>query len=191
MDSANANMNTRMDEADDINLDEWEQIPSPTTRQYDNDVIALRETYLQHTLSLFPPTLHNQDTPVLSPQQQQQPNSPSSSSSTSSSSSDEDNIGGRLNLLFSNLGSGIVRIVTKLPNSAVYVGGSWSFAAMTGLVATVLLTVLYARVRRWRRRLRSLDQSNRRLILILTEKDQVALLNSYSVSLKRGCVNNC
>ncbi|KAL5759446.1 hypothetical protein ACOSQ2_018284 [Xanthoceras sorbifolium] len=166
-----------------LNLNEWEHIQSPslntllpTTPRREWDMVSIRESYLQDSLSLFPPS-HHQDLQVSS--HDEQPNSPSSPPSLSSSSSSSDvsssdlraRVGRQLSLRFKILGSGIVRVAAKVRYCAVCVGGFWSFAAMTGLVATVLLSLLYARLRRWRARVLQ-EENNNRLIFLIKEKDQ-------------------
>ncbi|TXG56560.1 hypothetical protein EZV62_017873 [Acer yangbiense] len=161
---------------EELNLNEWEQIQSPSpspslniiqaTPPRELDMVAIRDSYLQDSLSL---------------QVSSQPNSPPSSSSSSSSSSDVSSsnlrdrvavneVGRQLSLRLKILRSGIVRIAAKIRYcAAVYVGGFWSFAAMTGLVATVLLSLLYTRLRR---KVRQVENNNNSLILLIKEKDQ-------------------
>ncbi|KAI9169622.1 hypothetical protein LWI28_015161 [Acer negundo] len=159
---------------EELSFNEWEQIQSPSpslniipaTPPRELDMVAIRDSYLQDSLSL---------------QVSSQPNSPPSSSSSSSSSSDVSSsnlrdrvavneVGRQLSLRLKILGSGIVRIAAKVRYcAAVYVGGFWSFAAMTGFVATVLLSLLYTRLRR---RVRQVENNNNSLILLIKEKDQ-------------------
>ncbi|KAK4841315.1 hypothetical protein QYF36_002618 [Acer negundo] len=158
---------------EELSFNEWEQIQSPSpslniipaTPPRELDMVAIRDSYLQDSLSL---------------QVSSQPNSPpSSSSSTSSSDVSSSNlrdrvavneVGRQLSLRLKILGSGIVRIAAKVRYcAAVYVGGFWSFAAMTGFVATVLLSLLYTRLRR---RVRQVENNNNSLILLIKEKDQ-------------------
>ncbi|KAK1552950.1 hypothetical protein Q3G72_026250 [Acer saccharum] len=162
---------------EELNLNEWEQIQSPSpspslniipaTPPRELDMVAIRDSYLQDSLSL---------------QVSSQPNSPPSSSPSSSSSSSDvsssnlrdrvavNEVGRQLSLRLKILRSGIVRIAAKIRYcAAVYVGGFWSFAAMTGLVATVLLSLLYTRLRR---KVRQVENNNNGLIFLIKEKDQ-------------------
>ncbi|KAK3222964.1 hypothetical protein Dsin_009989 [Dipteronia sinensis] len=157
---------------EELNLNEWEQIQSPSpspslnviipaTPPSELDMVAIRDSYLQDSLSL---------------QVSSQPNSPPSSSSSSSDVSSSNlrdrlavtEVGRQLSLRFKILRSGIVRIAAKVRYCAVYVGIFWSFAAMSGLVATVLC----AQLRKWRRRVRQVENNNNCLILLIKEKDQ-------------------
>ncbi|KAK2636144.1 hypothetical protein Ddye_030936 [Dipteronia dyeriana] len=165
---------SQITDQEELNLNEWEQIQSPSpslniipaTPPRELDMVAIRDSYLQEL------------------QVSSQPNSPQSPPSLSSSSSSTsevsslnlrdgvvvNEVGRQLSLRFKILRSGIVRIAAKVRYcAAVYVGGFWSFAAMTGLVATVLLSLLYTELRRG---VRQVENNNNRLILLIKEKDQ-------------------
>ncbi|KAJ0037247.1 hypothetical protein Pint_23578 [Pistacia integerrima] len=168
-----------------VSLNEWEQIqlpslsnntpPLPTTPSSEWDMVAIRDNYLQDSLSFFPPNQH-EGLPV-PPQVEEEPNSPSGSSpsSTVSSSSAElrprnvNDIWRVLSLRSTVLCSGIVRIAAKVRYRAVNLVGFRSFLSVTGVIAAVLLSLLYARMRRWRSRV---QEENNRLILLVKEKDQ-------------------
>ncbi|KAJ0094572.1 hypothetical protein Patl1_16782 [Pistacia atlantica] len=137
-----------------VSLNEWEQIqlpslsnntpPLPTTPSNEWDVVAIRDNYLQDSLSFFPPNQHK-GLPV-PPQVEEEPNSAI-----------------RLITIIN------FRIAAKVRYRAVNLVGFRSFLSVTGVITAVLLSLLYARMRRWRSRV---QEENNRLILLVKEKDQ-------------------
>lgn len=170
-----------------VNLNEWEQIqppslskntpPLPSIPPSEWDMVAIRDNYLQDSLSFFPPNQH-EGLPV-SPQDEEEPNlplgpSPSSSAVSSSSaelkSGDVNDVGRVLSVRSTILYSGIVRIAAKVRYYTANLVGFRSFLSVTGVVVAVVLSLLYARMRRWRTRV---QEENNRLILLIKDKDQV------------------
>lgn len=163
-----------------LNWNEWEEIQSPSQNTLPTiparewDMIAIRDNYLQDSLSFFPPSQHEG---LATRSEDEKPNSLSSSASSFSSSSSLSNglatdksSGSDLRPRFTILGSGMVRFAAKVRYFAVYIGRFWSFATVTGVLAAILVSLMYAKVRGWRRRV---QEENNRLILLIKEKDQV------------------
>uniref|UniRef100_A0A5B7BNB7 Transmembrane protein n=1 Tax=Davidia involucrata TaxID=16924 RepID=A0A5B7BNB7_DAVIN len=154
-------------------LNEWEQIQSTTpteTRRW-VDVVVMRDNYLNDS-STFPPSNH-EGLPI-TPQDNQ---SLHSSPSSASDEGDDGNavsvageIGRRLRLHLRLLSSGVYRIAFTVRNYAVCRGGFWSFVSVTGVLAALLMSLVYVNLQRWRRRV---QQENKDLpILLIREKDE-------------------
>lgn len=163
-----------------LNLDEWEQVQSPSLRirstrspSREWDMAAIRDNYLQDSVSFFPPSQH-EGLQTITQDQHEVPNSPSSASSLSLLSNGlatDNSSSSAWRPRFENLRFGIVRIAAKFRYHAAYIGGFCSFASVTGVVAAVLLAFVYAKVRRtWRRKF---QEENNRLIVLVKEKDEV------------------
>lgn len=162
-----------------LNLDQWEQIQSPSPRVLSTrtpsrewDMAAIRDNYLQDSVSFFPPSQH-EGLQTTTQDQHEVPNSPSSASSPSLLSNGlatDNSSSSALRPRFENLSFGIARIAAKFRYYAVYIGGFCSFASVTGVVAAVVLCCVYTKVRRtWRRKF---QEENNRLIVLVKEKDQ-------------------
>ncbi|XP_059648811.1 uncharacterized protein LOC132294827 [Cornus florida] len=162
-------------------LNEWEEIQSPwpqTTNWVNNtDTLVITDDYLHHHSSVFPPSDH-EGLPI-TPQHSPSSSLPSLSSSCSSSSSVSGEghglipvsvtgeIGRRLKLQLGLLSSGIHRIVYAIRSYGVFRGG---FLTVTGVAAAMVVSLLYVKVQRWRRRV--LQENQDRLVLLVKEKDE-------------------
>lgn len=76
----------------------------------------------------------------------------------------------RWRLRFEILRAAVFPVASRVRNIAVCVGGFWSIASVTGVVAAVLLSFLYVRVRRWRQKV--IQESKDRFVFLLREKDE-------------------
>ncbi|KAA8532927.1 hypothetical protein F0562_032956 [Nyssa sinensis] len=196
-------------------LNDWEPIPSTwlettstTTTQARRweEVVEIRENYLNQDCSIFPPNDH-EGLPVTSQDNQSVRASSSASlssyySSSPSSSADEDDdvrpgsvageIGRRLRLHLRLLSSGIYQVAYTVRNYAVCRGGFWSFVSVTGVLAALLMSLVYVKVQRWRRRVLQQEKKDHPMLLI-KEKDekikqlllQIAQMNELLSSRRR------
>ncbi|KAJ7943416.1 SKI/DACH domain-containing protein [Quillaja saponaria] len=101
--------------------------------------------------------------------------SPSTYSSSSSSNFVHDNhvgsVGKRLKYLrFEFLRAVFVRVTSKVRNCSLCAGSFLSVMSMTGIISAVLMSLIYVRMKRWRRRVH--QQSMDRLVFLLREKDE-------------------
>ncbi|XWS34143.1 hypothetical protein CRYUN_Cryun21dG0014800 [Craigia yunnanensis] len=174
-----------MDEAEASDgFSEWEQIQSPThltppmTPHGEKDmVVTTQDNNLQqkHNLSVFPPSRHEgleitSDEEEVHISDELEVNS--SVSSWSPSTGDEANPGTlkKANEIGKILINGIVKIGARVRYYMAFGWGVWSVGAVSGVVATVLLSLMYAKVRMWRVKVK--EEKKDRLIFLIQEKDQ-------------------
>lgn len=168
-------------------LDEWQQIQSPVGI----DMAVIRDNYLDFNKDrsfVFPPSHHEGLQLQVTQQDLQAPedtsSEPRSLSSSSSGSEGEEEENRRLSPLrvatneirrlwrvrFEILRTRVFHLASRVRSCAVCSGGFWSIA-VTGVVAAVLLSFLYARVQRRRQGVH--QQSKLRLFSLIREKDEV------------------
>ncbi|OMO71865.1 hypothetical protein COLO4_27972 [Corchorus olitorius] len=172
---------------------EWEQIQysptnstSPTT-----DMIPIKDNDLRHELSVFPPSCREDLEVKPEEQEQEEVHHIQNDEEVNSSVQDSWSTTGEEAEAESNplplkkpneigkiLTSGIVKVAARVKN---YVGvafgcGVWSVGAASGVIAAVLLSVVYAKVRRWRRttrpRLIKEEKKDYNLMSLIQDKDQ-------------------
>lgn len=173
-------------------LDEWQQIQTPLGI----DMAVLRDNYFdfnQERSFVFPPSHHEGLLQLQATRQDLQapldtssePRSMSSSLSSSGSEGEEEKenrrssplrvttnkIGRPWRLRFEILRTGVFRLAARVRNCAVWSGGFWSIASVTGVLAAVLLSILYVRLQRRRRGLH--QESKLGLSSLIREKDEV------------------
>ena len=165
---------------------EWEQIQAPThstsslTPSEEQDMVVTKDNnpQHQHDLSVFPPSRHER-LEITSDEEEvhifDELEVNSSVASWSSSTGDEANPGTlkKANEIGKILINGIVKIGARVRYYMAFGWGVWSVGAVSGVVATVLLSLVYAKVRMWRARIK--EEKKDRLIFLIQEKDQVLL----------------
>ncbi|XWS64222.1 hypothetical protein CRYUN_Cryun06bG0168000 [Craigia yunnanensis] len=112
---------------------------------------------------------HQHDLAVLPPSRHEEVNS--SVASWPMSTGDEANSGpsNKANEIGKILNNGIVKVAAGVRYYMAFGWGVWSVGAVSGVVAAVLLSLVYAKVRRWRARVK---EEKYRLIFLIQEKDQ-------------------
>ncbi|KAF8378728.1 hypothetical protein HHK36_030077 [Tetracentron sinense] len=180
-------------EEDEISggLNEWEQIQSSSSAQNQIhsspwEMVVIPESLFEDSF-VFPPSNH-EALPIShglhdhQAQQEQEPEPDPSSSSSLSDDYREDpvtfpldsrrrfagDIVRRLNFGFELLSSKILHIASSVRSYTASRGRVWSFVSATGVVAALLLTMLYVTVQRWRRRFR--QENKDCLILLIKQK---------------------
>ncbi|OMO93317.1 hypothetical protein CCACVL1_06541 [Corchorus capsularis] len=168
---------------------EWEQIQySPTASSSPRtDMIPIKDNGLRHELSVFPPSRHEDlevkpEEEVHHIEDEEEVNSSvqDSWSTTGEEAEAESNPlipSKKPNEIGKILTSGIVKVAARVKN---YVGvafgcGVWSVGAASGVIAAVLLSVVYAKVRRWRRTTRPRikeETKDYKLMSLIQDKDQ-------------------
>ncbi|KAK9278793.1 hypothetical protein L1049_028371 [Liquidambar formosana] len=174
-------------------IKEWEQIQS--LKEW--SMVVIRDS-LSDDCSVFPPINHeglhissrhnhqNPECPSPSPSLPSLPSpspSPSDETGEDPQSSSPSNYRIRLPVDVSRwfaiglevLRSKFLGIVPSFRYNAAIGGSVWSFAPVAGLVTSLLLSLLYMRVRRRRHR-RCLEQSRDHLLLLIKERDEVRLI---------------
>lgn len=156
---------------------EWQQIPSPlpqntpTEHQFglgwesETAPAVVGDNYLNP----------NDDGSIFPPPDLQSPEDPNSEGDDEEENRRPlvgyDQIGRRWTVRFEILRAAVFRVASRVRNTAVCAGGFWSIASVTGVVAAVLLSFLYVRVRRWRQKVH--QQSKDRFVFLIREKDEV------------------
>ncbi|POO03477.1 hypothetical protein TorRG33x02_006820 [Trema orientale] len=178
-------------------LTEWEQIdsPFPLTRhppsQQSMSPSAVNDNQVPPTIPLEPNSPSSSSSSSSS-----SPTPPSSSSSTNLRPEEEARrplplpppprrsdsrlvlvieIAKQLRLRFGILSREVLGAACKVCDYKLVAGKFWSIASVAGVVAAVLLSLLYARLRRrprWRPRALRRRDDNGRLLLLLREKDE-------------------
>ncbi|PON54172.1 hypothetical protein PanWU01x14_197210 [Parasponia andersonii] len=169
-------------------LTEWEQIdsPFPLTRhppsQQSMSPSAINDNQI-------PPTIPLEPNSPSSSSSSSSPTPPPSSSSTTLRPEEEarrslppprsdsrlvlvKEIANQLRLRFGILSREVLGAAYKVCNYKLIAGKFWSIASVAGVVAAVLLSLLYARLRRWRPRALRRGDDNGRLLLLLRERDE-------------------
>ncbi|KAK9276018.1 hypothetical protein L1049_005549 [Liquidambar formosana] len=166
-------------------FNEWEQIQSPSPQIPPSaaqprgwDMVVIRDNYLHEDCSVFPPSHHEglQYTPPdVQPHEETNLSSSSLLSEERSQSEEQSRvtgqIGRRLRLRFELLSSRIFRMASTVRSCVAFGGGFRSLPSVAGVLAALLLSVLYVRVQRWRRR-RLREENKNSLILLIKEKDE-------------------
>ncbi|XVE85813.1 hypothetical protein DITRI_Ditri17bG0121300 [Diplodiscus trichospermus] len=180
-----------MDEAEASDgFSEWEHVQSPThqapsmARPGEQDIVVstqennLQEHQQQHELSVFPPSRHEglEITTDVAEEEEVHAGDElevnSSVGSRSSSTGDGANSGAlkKANEIGKILCNGIVKVGARIRYYMAFGWGVWSVGAVGGVVAAVLLSLAYAKVKSRRPRVK--EEKKDRLVLLIQEKDQ-------------------
>ncbi|XVF85885.1 hypothetical protein PTKIN_Ptkin17bG0153800 [Pterospermum kingtungense] len=149
--------------------EEQNMVGSSTTQ--DNSLQQQRQQQ-QHDLSVFPPS-HHEGLEVTSSSSSAEEEVNSSVASWSSiTGRDKANSGPlkKANEIGKILANGIVKVGARVRCYMAFGWGVWSVGAVGGVVAAVLLSFVYAKVRKWRARVK--EENKDRLIFLIQEKDQ-------------------
>ncbi|XVE53179.1 hypothetical protein DITRI_Ditri02bG0183100 [Diplodiscus trichospermus] len=163
---------------------EWEQIlaptrPSPTlTPSVEQNMVVAQDnnnSQHQHDMSAFPPSRHEgleitSDEEEVHVRDELEVNS--SVASRSISSGDEANCGAvkKANEIGKILANGIVKVAARVRCFMEFGWGFWSVGAVSGAVAALLVSFVYAKARRWRARVK--EEKEAALIFLIQEKKQ-------------------
>ncbi|XP_022775774.1 uncharacterized protein LOC111317602 [Durio zibethinus] len=176
-----------MDEAEASDgFSDWEQIQAPTystpplttSGEHDN------HPQHQHDLSVFPPSRHeglritsdddDDDDEEEEEEEVHVHDESEVNSSVGSWSSTGDEANSRplkkTNEIGKILTNWIVKVGARVRCHMAFGWGFWPVGAVTGAVAAVLLSLMYAKVRKWRARIK--EDKKDRLIFLIQEKDQ-------------------
>ncbi|EOY01827.1 hypothetical protein QUC31_013587 [Theobroma cacao] len=162
---------------------EWEQIESPTySTPHPTDMVAVKDNDVrrQHELSVFPPS-HHEGLDITSEAEDDEEGEEvhvrdeevnSAVLESWSSTGDEGNSRPlrKANGIGEILTSGIVKVAARVRCFVAFGWGVWSFGAVGGVVAAVLMSLVYAKVRRWRTRVKG--EKKDQLEFLIQEKDQ-------------------
>ncbi|XWS69673.1 hypothetical protein CRYUN_Cryun04dG0199100 [Craigia yunnanensis] len=162
---------------------EWEQIQAPTlptislTLSEEQNMVVTKDNnpQHQHDLSVFPPSRH-EGLEITSDEEEEvhirdELEVNSSVASWSMSTGDEANSWPlkKANEIGKILTNGIVKVAARVRYCMAFGWGVWSVGTVSGVVAAVFLSLVYAKVRRWRARVK---EEKDRLIFLIQDKDQ-------------------
>lgn len=159
-------------------LHEWQQIQSPPLQNTPTvhqsgvgwEMADVGDNHLNPNddCSIFPEGLQ---VPVPELQAPEDPNSQGDEEENQRPQGGYDQIRRCWRVRFEILRTAVFRVASSFRNTAVCAGGFWSIASVTGVVAAVLLSFLYVRVRRWRQKVH--QESKDRFVFLIREKDEV------------------
>lgn len=157
-------------EASSDGFSEWVQIQSPTHSNPQDK--SLQQQKQQHDLSVFPPIHHEGLTEIVSSAEEEVNSSVSSWSSTAGDKPNSGALKKAAHEIGTILSNGIVKVGARVRYYMDFGCGVWSVGgAVSGVVAAVLISFVYAKFRRWRSRVK--EEKKDRLVFLIQEKDQV------------------